>query len=168
MSKIMASSSSERNEKEEILSTYLRLNNITSQEISASELQTIYHNLRPGNSISLRQVSAAIQTICFCDLCLRDEVIDVLNEIDRRSFLMQGLKWEFEMLDGENQGTITEEQACFLLKAVHGNYAKKNTREFLSSRPIPGSRVSLQELEIWLCNPCDLELSDESDLDVKI
>lgn len=153
---------------EEILSSYLQLNDITSQEISASELRTIYHDLRPGNSISLRQVSAAIQTICFCDFCLRDEVIDVLNEIDRRSFLMRDLEWEFEILDGENQGSITEEQACFLLKAVRGKYAKKSTTEFLSSRPIPGSRVSLQELEIWLCNPSDLELSDESDLDVKI
>ena len=152
----------------DVLSAYLKIKGITSEGIPASELQTIYHNLRPGNSISLRQVSAAIETICFSDLCLREEVIDVLNEIDRRSFLMRDLVWEFEMLDQENKGSITEEQACFLLKAVHGESAKTKIREFRSSRSLPGSRVWLQELEVYLCDPTDsAELSDEHEQDLK-
>lgn len=159
----MACLSSGREAIEKILSTYLENNDIRSEGISATEVQTIYHDLRPGNSISLRQVSASIETICFCDLCLKDEIIDVLNEIDRRSFLMRDLQWEFEMLDRENEGTITEEQACFLMNAVHGKSAKKKTREFLTGRALPGSRVSLQEIEVCLCDPPELDLSDDDE-----
>lgn len=166
-SKKMAFSSTGSEEIGKLLSSYLQNNGITDEGITASQLQTIYHNLRPGNSISLRQVSAAIEAICFCDLCLQEEVVDVLNEIDRRSFLMRDLEWEFEMLDRENQGTISEDEACFLLKAVHGKSAKKKCRDFLSSRAFPGSRVSLQEIEVRLCDSPDIELSDEDEQDLK-
>ena len=163
----MAFSNLQREEVEGILSSYLQKNGIPDIGISATQLQSIYHNLRPGNSISLHQVAAAIETICFCDLCLKEEIIDVLNEVDRRSFLMNDLKWEFEMLDRENQGTITEEEACFLLKAVYGKSAEKKCREFLSSRAFPGTRVSLQEMEVSLCDCSDLELSYEDEKDAK-
>lgn len=155
-------------EIENLLSSYLENNDIkTLDGITATELQKIYHNLRPGNSISLRQVTAAVETVCFCDLCLKDEVLDVLNEIDRRSFLMRDLEWEFAMLDREKRGTITEEQACFLLKALHGKSAVKKCKEFLSSRTIPDSRVSLEEIEVLLCDSTQLELSDEEVEDFK-
>ena len=163
----MAFASSQSEEIQSLLSSYLQNNGIIDDGISASQLQTIYHNLRPGNSISLRQVSAAIEAICFCDLCLKEEVVDVLNEIDRRSFLMRDLQWEFEMLDRENRGTISEEEACFLLKAVHGESAKKKCRQFLSGRILPGSRVSLQEMEVVLCDFPNLELSNEAEQDTK-
>lgn len=159
--------SSQSEEIESLLSSYMESNGTTLEGITATELQKIYHNLRPGNLISLRQVSAAIETVCFCDLCLREEVMDVLNEIDRRSFLMRDLEWEFEMLDREKQGTITEEQACFLLKALHGKSAAKKGKKFLSSRSLPGSRVSLQEIEVLLCDPPELNLSDEDEEDIK-
>ena len=159
----MAVSSSESEEIASLLSTYMETNGATLEKITASELQKIYHNLRPGNTISLRQVTAAIETVCFCDLCLKEEVLDVLNEIDRRSFLMRDLEWEFEMLDREKRGTITEEQACFLLKAIHGKSAVKKCENFLSSRPLPGSRVSLHEIEVLLCDSPELELSDEDE-----
>lgn len=159
----MAVLSSQTEEIESLLSAYIETNGTTLEEISATELQKIYHNLRPGNTVSLRQVTAAIETVCFCDLCLKEEVLDVLNEIDRRSFLMRDLEWEFEMLDRENRGTITEEQACFLLKAIHGKSAVKKCQDFLSSRPQPGSRVSLQEIEVLLCDSPDLNLSDEDE-----
>lgn len=159
--------SSQSEEIESLLSAYLERNGTTLEGITATELQKIYHNLRPGNSISLRQVTAAIETVCFCDLCLREELMDVLNEIDRRSFLMRNLEWEFEMLDREKRGTITEEQACFLLKALHGKSAEKKCKEFLAGRSLPGSRVSLQEIEVLLCDPPELELSDEEEEDIK-
>lgn len=159
----MAVSSSESEEVASLLSAYMETNGTTFERITATELQKIYHNIRPGNSISLRQVTAAIETVCFCDLCLQDEVLDVLNEIDRRSFLMRDLEWEFEMLDREKRGTITEDQACFLLKAIHGKSAVKKCENFLSSRPQPGSRVSLQEIEVLLCDSPELELSDEDE-----
>ena len=159
--------SSRSEEIESVLSTYLAKNGKTFDGITATELQKIYHNLRPGNSISLRQVEAALETVCFCDLCLKEEVMDVLNEIDRRSFLMRDVEWEFEMLDREKRGTITEEQACFLFKALQGKSAAKKCKEFLSGRAVSGSRVTLQEIEVLLCDSTELELSDEEDEDIK-
>ena len=159
----MAVSSAKSEEIASLLSAYLETSCTTLERITATELQKIYHNLRPGNTISLRQVTAAIETVCFCDLCLKEEVLDVLNEIDRRSFLMRDLEWEFEMLDREKRGTIAEEQACFLLKAIHGKSAVKKCENFLSSRPQPGSRVALQEIEVLLCDSPELELSDEDE-----
>ena len=163
----MAVSSSQIEEIGSLLFAYLETNGTTFEGIKATELQKIYHNLRPGNTVSLRQVKAAIETVCFCDLCLKEEVLDVLNEIDRRSFLMRDLEWEFEMLDRVKRGTITEEQACFLMKALHGKSAVKKCEDFLSSRPQPGSRVSLQEIEVLLCDSPELELSDEDEEAVK-
>ena len=78
----MAFSNLQREEVEGILSSYLQKNGIPDIGISATQLQSIYHNLRPGNSISLHQVAAAIETICFCDLCLKEEIIDVLRWLD--------------------------------------------------------------------------------------
>lgn len=163
----MAVSSPRSEEVESLLSAYMETNGATLEGTTATELQKLYHNLRPGNTISLRQVTAAIETVCFCDLCLKEEVMDVLNEIDRRSFLMRDLEWEFEMLDREKRGTITEEQACFLLKALHGISAVKKYKDFLSSRPLPFSRVSLQEIEVFLCDSPEPELSDEDEEDIK-
>ena len=146
---------------ESLLSTYLENEGKILDEITATEIQKLYHNLRPENSISLRQVQAAIQAVCFCDLCFREEVLNVLNEIDRRSFLIRDVEWEFEMLDCEKCGTITEEQACFLFKALQGKSATKKCKEFLSGRAMPGSRVALQEIEVLLCDSPETELTDE-------
>lgn len=146
---------------ESLLSTYLENEGKILDEITATEIQKLYHNLRPENSISLRQVQAAIQAVCFCDLCFKEEVLDVLNEIDRRSFLIRDVEWEFEMLDLEKCGTITEEQACFLFKALQGKSATKKCKEFLSGRAMPGSRVALQEIEVLLCDSPETELTDE-------
>ena len=146
---------------ESLLSTYLENEGKILDEITATEIQKLYHNLRPENSISLRQVQAAIQAVCFCDLCFKEEVLDVLNEIDRRSFLIRDVEWEFEMLDREKCGTITEEQACFLFKALQGKSATKKCKEFLSGRAMAGSRVALQEIEVLLCDSPETELTDE-------
>lgn len=146
---------------ESLLSTYLENEGKILDEITATEIQKLYHNLRPENSISLRQVQAAIQAVCFCDLCFKEEVLDVLKEIDRRSFLIRDVEWEFEMLDCEKCGTITEEQACFLFKALQGKSAAKKFKEFLSGRAMPGSRVALQEIEVLLCDSPETELTDE-------
>lgn len=65
------------------------------------------------------------------------------------------------MLDREKCGTITEEQACFLFKALQGKSAAKKCKEFLSDRAMPGSRVALQEIEVLLCDSPETELTDE-------
>ena len=150
-------------EIDSVIASYLQNCEIGTEGITASQLQTIYHKLRPGNSVSLAQVKAAVETVCFCDLCLKDEVLDVLAEIDRRSFLMRDLEWEFAMLDRENCGTIAEKDAIFLLKALHGKTATRKCSTFLENRLLPGSRVTLQEIELYLCDKTKVELSDEDD-----
>ena len=39
------------------------------------------------------------------------ELFDLLQEMDRRYFLVQDLRWEFSMLDLNMTDSITEEQA---------------------------------------------------------
>ena len=40
-----------------------------------------------------------------------------------------------------------------MAQAVHGKYfSRRKWEEFLRSRPVPGGRVSFQEIEVMLCN----------------
>ena len=131
------------------------LKNIGHQldHVSAPLLQQIFQELRPANNLSLRQIEASIETVCFCKLCFNEEVLDVLNEMDRRYFLMKDLEWEFSMLDRERKQTITETEAEFLFSGIHGENATNKWQKFLSERKIPGSRVALAEMEVLLCDP---------------
>ena len=49
--------------------------------------------------------------VCVGDECDESELFDVLQEMDRRYFLIQDLRWEFTMLDYTRSDTITEAQA---------------------------------------------------------
>ncbi len=61
------------------------------------------------------QVKASIEYVCAGDECEVSELFDVLQEMDRRYFLIQDLRWEFTMLDYGNTDTITEEHAKYIL-----------------------------------------------------
>lgn len=152
-------------EEEAFLSIFLqRYGNVKNINIPAEDLQTIYQELRPSNSISLQQTKAAIETVCLCALCFEEEVLAVLKEMDRRSFLMRDIEWEFEMLDRDNRGTITEHDARFLCRALHGEGALKKWSKFMAGRVLPGSRVSLAEIEVLLCDQQeDLHLGSSDD-----
>jgi hypothetical protein len=122
------------------------------QGINAELLQHVYQELRPLNQISLRQTQASIQTVCFCDLCLEDEVLDVLKEMDRRSFLMNDIRWEFAMLCGTKSNVISEQQTELLFRCYLGEEATKKWTSFLSRRLTRSSLISLAEIEIILCS----------------
>jgi len=47
------------------------------------------------------------------DSCSREELYDLLQEMDRRYFLLQDLRWEFSLLDTNRKDTITESQARY-------------------------------------------------------
>lgn len=47
------------------------------------------------------------------DGCTVEELHDLLQEMDRRFFLVQDLRWEFSLLDREQKDTITEHQAMY-------------------------------------------------------
>ena len=42
------------------------------------------------------------------------ELFELLQEMDRRYFLIQDLKWEFSLLDTTMSDTITEDKAQFV------------------------------------------------------
>ena len=56
--------------------------------------------------------------MCIQDTCEMSELMDLLQECDRRYFLIQDLKWEFSMLDINMTDSITEEQAMYTEKVT--------------------------------------------------
>ena len=56
-------------------------------------------------------MQAAIDYVCIGECCDVDELFEVLQEMDRRYFLIQDLRWEFSMLDMGMRDVISEEQA---------------------------------------------------------
>ena len=150
-------------DKNALVSSYLQTFGDQLEYVSASLLQKVFHELRPTNTLSLRQIEASIETVCFCCLCFREEVLDVLEEMDRRYFLMKDLEWEFAMLDCEKRHTITENEAQFLFDAIHGENASRKWQKFISSRAMPGSRVTLAEVEVHLCDPKEDFLPSDND-----
>lgn len=79
-------------------------------ELTSEQMQEIHSKLRIGG-ISLPQVTASIEYTCIGSTVEQSEVFDLLQEMDRRYFLIQDFRWEFTMLDMDNTDTISEEQA---------------------------------------------------------
>lgn len=121
-------------------------------ELNAEQLRNVYASLRPGG-LSIRQTKAAIAEICAAETCDICEFMDVLNEMDRRFFLVKELEWEFAMLDGKQLGFISEKDAQFLFQAVYDDFfSHRRWLEFIKSRRVPGSAVSFAEIEVELCD----------------
>ncbi|XP_077982721.1 uncharacterized protein LOC144437614 [Glandiceps talaboti] len=121
-------------------------------ELTDFELQALHESIRPGG-ISISQVHAAMLYTCVSDSCDPSELLGVLQEMDRRFYLVQDFRWEFSLLDREQKDTITEDQARFMMEAVHGNlFSRRKWERFVRTRPVPGSRISFAEIEVDLCN----------------
>ncbi|XP_041484146.1 trichohyalin-like [Lytechinus variegatus] len=122
-------------------------------ELDPVELQLLHESLRMGG-ISIPQVKASMMYCCaFEDSCEPSELFSVLQEMDRRYFLLQDFRWEFNLLDREQKGFITEDQARFMFEAVHGNlFSRRRWEKFLRNRPVRGSGISFAEIEVDLCN----------------
>ncbi|XP_067679332.1 trichohyalin-like [Haliotis asinina] len=132
-------------------------------ELTPVQLQMLHGDLRIGG-ISMPQVQASLAYTCATDMCSETELYNALQEMDRRYFLIQDLRWEFSMLDRTQTDLITEEQARWLVQTVHGRYFSKRTwEEFLLRRAVPGSGVSFAEIEVLLCDiPSRLKLEKEN------
>ncbi|XP_046327334.2 vicilin-like seed storage protein At2g18540 isoform X1 [Haliotis rufescens] len=132
-------------------------------EFTPVQLQILHGDLRIGG-ISMPQVLASLAYTCATDMCSETELYDALQEMDRRYFLVQDLRWEFSMLDRTQTDLITEEQARWLVQTVHGRYfSKRAWEEFLLRRAVPGSGVSFAEIEVLLCDiPSRLKLEKEN------
>ncbi|XP_052274069.1 trichohyalin-like [Dreissena polymorpha] len=122
-------------------------------ELSALELQSLHGDIRMGG-ISYPQVLASMKYVCANpDVCTLEELHDVLQEMDRRYFLVQDLRWEFSLLDREQRDMINEHQAMWMVQAMHGkNFSRRKWAAFLKNRAIPGTLVAFAEIEVLLCN----------------
>ncbi|CAD5117739.1 DgyrCDS6485 [Dimorphilus gyrociliatus] len=121
-------------------------------ELTAEQMQQIHNNIRIGG-ISLPQVCASIEYSCIGPTVEESEIFDLLQEMDRRYYLVQDFRWEFSMLDTENSDTISEEQAKWFVQSVHGKwFSKKKWEKFLRHRAVPKSGVRFSEIEVILCN----------------
>ena len=76
-------------EQEQILD-YVYSNFDTEENfgLSAKQLQIIHENIQ-GTPLSLRQIEAAMEYVCACGiLCDKEEMLDVLKEMDRRFVIL--------------------------------------------------------------------------------
>lgn len=145
--------------------TFNRFDNDFTGELTSEQLQELHASIRDGG-ISLPQVVASMAEVCACETCDREELCDVLNEMDRRYFLVRDLQWEFAMLDRENKGTISEKDARFLFQAVHDDFfSPRRWLKFLRSRAAQGSGISFAEIEVQLCNIPTLDWLEEEKQD---
>ena len=112
--------------------------------------------------MNYRQLDAAISKVCSgSSLNLEEgikkhEVAVLLPELDRRYFVIQGAQWEFALLDRHRKGEITENDALFLFKSVHGSrFVMTSWETFLKGRAERGSKVTWEEIELPLCDILD-------------
>lgn len=152
--------------KEEALTDiFNRFDTDFTGELRAEQLQELHAGLRDGG-ISLPQVEASIEAVCAAETCDRQELYDVLNEMDRRYYLVKDLQWEFAMLDREKKGTISEREARFLFQAVHDDFfSHRRWLKFLRSRAAAGSGISFAEIEVPLCDIPTMDWLEEEKLD---
>lgn len=152
--------------KEEALTDiFNRFDKDFTGELTAEQLQELHAGIRDGG-ISLPQVEASIEAVCAAETCDRQELYDVLNEMDRRYYLVRDLQWEFSMLDREKKGTISEREARFLFQAVHDEFfSHRRWLKFLRGRAAPGSGISFAEIEVPLCDIPTMDWLDEEKQD---
>ena len=125
--------------------------------LSRLEVSDLYASLRYGG-VSIRQLNAAMGKVCSGSLDLqtgirKHELAELLPELDRRYFIIQGAQWEFALLNCHSKGGISEKDALFLFKSVHGSrFVMKSWEAFLKGRADRGSKVTWEEIEVPLCD----------------
>ena len=77
------------NDERQTIVDYIYNNHDTEDEfgLSPKQLQRIFKELRNAN-LNLSQIEASANYVCSCPpMCDKDELLDVLQEMDRRYFL---------------------------------------------------------------------------------
>ena len=125
----------------------------TTRSLNPRQILEIYHSLRL-EGVSLNQVHAAIAKVCSePPNCQREEFKDLLQELDRRYFILKSAKWEFSLLDRQNMQTISEQDVLFFFRAVHRScFTFQSWQGFLNGRSYPATRVTWEEIEVPLCD----------------
>nr|CAB3262711.1 uncharacterized protein LOC100182150 [Phallusia mammillata] len=132
--------------------------------LTAEQVQLLYQDVRIGG-LSISQVAASMHYVCGnSDFLLSNDIRSVVEEMDRRYYLVQDLQWEFALLDNLHVGRISVEKSRFLFQAVHGNlFSNRKWERFLKSRPVPLAPLAFDEIEVELCNrpqPNDWDVMD--------
>jgi len=136
--------------------------------LNAEQIHILYGSLR-SDGMNLTQVRDVVQMICGSDACNRDEFTLVLKELDRRYALLSDVHWEFNLLAQHYRGSITEQDAQFLFKAVYDGYNWQCIwDQFISSRQQTGTRITWDEIELPLCAQPVLLEAENSDEEGKI
>eukprot|EP00112_Aurelia_sp_Birch-Aquarium-sp1_P023582 Seg708.6 transcript_id=Seg708.6/GoldUCD/mRNA.D3Y31 product="hypothetical protein" protein_id=Seg708.6/GoldUCD/D3Y31 len=153
--------------KEQLIEEAIRRFGICYDEILMPiEVIKIYDAIQPENEITLRQVEAATRQITDQEFCSKDDLIDILQDLDRRNFLLRDFKWEFEFLDYKQSGCIPEDRGYFLFCAVHGKNLKHIWDEFISERKEPKMAISFDEISTILCDV--MVADDEKELEAEL
>ena len=127
-----------------------------------AEIMRIYDTVQPDNEISLRHIEEALLQVTSLGFCSKMELTDVMQELDRRNFLLRDLKWEFAFLDYERSGGLPIDRGYFLFSAMHGKHLDNIWKEFISKRQNPESRLTFEELSVILCSIFDE--NDDTDI----
>ncbi|XP_076805603.1 uncharacterized protein LOC143449335 isoform X1 [Clavelina lepadiformis] len=152
-------------EASEALQELFSLNDYNSAGyLTLEQLSLLYDRIRIGG-ISVPQISASLEFVCGnSSYVFLEELKDLLQEMDRRYYLLQDLQWEFALLDNQHVGSISVEKARFLFQAVHGKlFSLRKWGRFLHSRLISDAPITFSEIEVDLCNiptPEDFDLFD--------
>ena len=100
--------------------------------------------------------------------CDKSELFDMLQEMDRRYYLLEGFRWEFTSLDYSQTDTISEEHAKWFVQNVHGEYfSRLRWDNFLRTRAAPKTGVSFPEIEVMLCDIPSKEEFEQEQLMLK-
>ncbi|GFO37104.1 trichohyalin-like [Plakobranchus ocellatus] len=131
-------------------------------ELTPVQMQILHGDMRIGG-ISFPQVLASMKYVCATDNCSPGELFDLLQEMDRRYFLLQSFRWDFSFLDRQQGDAITVEQAKWMMQSVHGRYFSPGKwSSFIKSRAVPTSKIAFAEIEVMLCDiPSKKSLEEE-------
>ncbi|XP_035825821.1 trichohyalin [Aplysia californica] len=133
------------------------------EELTPIQVQILHGDLRMGG-ISLPQVFASVKYICATNNCHISELYDLIQEMDRRYFLIQDFRWEFSFLDREQKQSITVAQAKWFVQSVHGRFFSPGKwSNFVKSRAVPGSGVTFAEIEVMLCDIPSKQILEEEE-----
>lgn len=142
--------------KSELIDEAIRRFGLSFEEILMPvEIVKIYDAIQPDNELTLGHVEAALMQVTETPFCSKEELLDVLQDLDRRNFLLRGIKWEFAFLDQNRCGSLTLDDGYFLFSAFHGKNFHESWEKFLARRKNPESRLNFEELSLVLCKILD-------------
>eukprot|EP01135_Chromosphaera_perkinsii_P004120 Nk52_evm27s270 gene=Nk52_evmTU27s270 len=101
--------------------------------------------------VDILYVSNIMKSMGSSEKCSKEMFADVVVELMRINTFLQSLKWDFAMLDSQGRGSITEQQAQFLLH-VDEHFSEQIWKRYTLRRQFPGSKISFAEIEDFLTN----------------